>query len=516
MVYKEHYIEIYVNGNLLELESQNSLNLRFQNSIYDPEKISSTQAEYSFEFEIPSTPNNDKIFDYANNLSKLNKFRSRFDAEVYGDGTLIFQGTLTLNGFKDRKYQCNLVSVKVYSLEEIFGDAVLTDVPWSIPFEGAGTTDYTINYYNQAEEKVKFPLISYGAFQKSPLYSDEAGNDYSSKYDIDKYNKWYVESFAPSLNLLEYIKKAFNWKGYVVGGDAFTNPYLNNIYMSTNLADGQSPDYNIGNPKFGMVDLSATLTTRANDSGYQQELNFPYFRVGGKSESENVYNYNAVNIFNILSGNVTMNQSACYMYQPNENLIVVPADGFYKIELSASTTLNTTSAITAGQYTRGYLDDAPTEVDLELTPGLLEITPIEIALVKNYDDNYELPRHFMDNNLMNITKKILSLAISSIIVTILFSTPKYIGSVIKIVSVGSNLIYLSLPLIILSILAYGFSFPSLINTTTPLSFKLLRSPILVGLIFKYLLAKHMLTKSCRGFPIITILRCEFSAASNIS
>lgn len=390
MVYKSHYIEIYVNGKLLELESQDSLNLRFQNTIYDPEKISSTQAEYSFEFEIPSTPNNDKIFDYANNLSKLNKFRSRFDAEVYGDGTLIFQGTLTLNGFKDRKYHCNLVSIKVYSLEEIFGDAVLTDVPWSIPFEGAGTTANTINYYNSVNEKVKFPLISYGAFQKSPLYSDEAGNDYTSKYDIDKYNRWYVESFAPSLNLLEYIKKAFNWKGYVVGGDAFTNPYLNNIYMSTNLADGQSPDYNIGNPKFGMVNLSATLTTKANDSGYQQELNFPYFRVGGKSESENVYNYNAVNIFNILSGNVTMNQASCYMYQPDENLIVVPADGFYKIELSASTTLNTTSAITAGQYTRGYLDDAPTEVDLELTPGLLEITPIEIALVKNYDDNYEL------------------------------------------------------------------------------------------------------------------------------
>ena len=33
MVYKEHYIEIYVNGKLLELESQDSLNLRFQNTL---------------------------------------------------------------------------------------------------------------------------------------------------------------------------------------------------------------------------------------------------------------------------------------------------------------------------------------------------------------------------------------------------------------------------------------------------------------------------------------------------
>ena len=81
MVYKEHYIEIFVNGHSLELESQDSLNLRFQNTIYDPEKISSTQAEYSFEFEIPSTPVNDKIFDYANNLAKINKFRCRFNTE---------------------------------------------------------------------------------------------------------------------------------------------------------------------------------------------------------------------------------------------------------------------------------------------------------------------------------------------------------------------------------------------------------------------------------------------------
>ena len=78
MVYKEHYIEIFVNGHSLELESQDSLNLRFQNTIYDPEKISSTQAEYSFEFEIPSTPVNDKIFDYANNLAKIKGLIQRF------------------------------------------------------------------------------------------------------------------------------------------------------------------------------------------------------------------------------------------------------------------------------------------------------------------------------------------------------------------------------------------------------------------------------------------------------
>lgn len=395
MVYKEHYIEIYVNGKLLELESQDSLNLRFQNTIYDPEKISSTQAEYSFEFSIPSTPNNDKIFDYANNLSKLDKFRARFNAEVYGDGTLIFEGTLTLNGFKEKKYQCNLVSVKVYSLEEIFGDAVLTDVPWSIYFEGAGTTANTINYYNQlSSEKIKFPLISYGAFQKSPYNEDDVAKDYTPKYDIDKYNRWYVESFYPSLNVLEYIKKAFNWKGYTVGGDVFNNPFLSNIYMSTNLADEQDPEYNVGNPKFGSVDLTATLTTD-NNGGYGQELHFPYYRISAKESNTTYdvateYNFKDIELYDILTGSVTVAR-ATYMYQPDEHIIVIPASGFYKIELSANTTLNTTSTITAAQYTR-YLQaiEELTEEDLQLTPGLSEITPVEIQLVRNYDDNVEL------------------------------------------------------------------------------------------------------------------------------
>ena len=396
MVYKAHYIEIYVNGHLLEI-SQDDINMRFNVSIYDPEIISSTQAEYSFELSIPSTPNNDKIFDYANNLSKLNKFRCRFDAEVYGDGTLIFNGTLTLNGFKDKKYKCNLVSVKVYSLEDIFGDAVLTDVPWSVPFEGAGNTAHTIDYYNQVTTSgVTFPLVSYGAFQKSPYNEDDVAKDYTSKYDIDKYNRWYVESFAPSLNMLEYIKRAFNWKGYSVGGDVYRNPYLNSIFMSTNLDDDQSPDYNIGNPKFGSVELSAIYTTSANGA-YAQELKFPYYMITAKQSSttydlEKQYNFKDVELYDLLSSDsVTTVSGASYMYQPDEHIIVIPADGFYKIELSAATTLNTSSAITAAQYTRyQQAIEELTEEDLQLTPGLSEITPVEIALVRNYEDNYEL------------------------------------------------------------------------------------------------------------------------------
>jgi hypothetical protein len=279
MIYKEHLIELWVNGSKVELEDQKSLNMRFNNVLIDPTKISNTQAEYSFEFEIPCTPNNNKIFDYANVLSKPNKFHARYNAKVYADGSAIFNGSLTLNGVKDNMYKCNLVNVKTYSLEDIFGDDNMDDIKWSIPFNGAGTSNFTIDYYNSHQESgVTFPFISYGAFQKSPYYSDEVANDYTSKFDLDEYNRWYVESFYPSPNMLETVRKAFESKGYTVGGDAFNSPNLNDIYLSGNLADGQVPTYNLGNPKFGKVSLSASIST-SGKSFYEQELNFPYYKV---------------------------------------------------------------------------------------------------------------------------------------------------------------------------------------------------------------------------------------------
>lgn len=407
MIYKEHLLELWVNGNKVELEDQKSLNMRFNNVLFDPTKISSTQAEYSFEFELPATPKNNIIFDYANNLSKLNKFHQRYNAEVYADGTVIFSGTITINSFKDNKYSVNLVSVKVYSLDDIFGDKTMNKIDWKIPFEGAGDGQYTIDWYNsQLETNVTFPLVSYGAFQKNPKYSDDAANEYTSKFDFDEYNKWYIETFYPSANVLETLKKAFEAVGYTVGGDVFNNTYLKNIFMSTNLADEQDPQYNVGNPKFGKIDLSATFSTNSR-VGYVQDLKFPYYKVGGISEYidgkwveiEEGYNLESVQLYDILAeGNVTVNQSVSYSYQPNEHIIVIPADGFYKIQMEIDTTLQTTNDLTAELNYRGVvfrelmleLDDKLTKGDVTFHPNFLTTTPVEIQLVRNYDDNLEL------------------------------------------------------------------------------------------------------------------------------
>ena len=387
MLWKNHNIELYINGNPVDLEGEDSLNIRFNNVLMTPEKINSSSGEYSYEFELPSTKNNNKIFDYANVLSKTNKFHQRYNAQVIADGTIIFTGTLVINSFKNNKYSCNLVAIKNYSLEEIFGEQTLNKIPWNIDFNGVTS----INYYNQNSKEVKFPLISYGVFAKDPENSDDVYDDYTSKFVIDKWNKWYVQSFYPSHNMLETVRKAFEWKGYQVFGDAFVDDTLKNIYMSTNLADDQDPAYNIGNPAFGKVDLSTSASF--SGAGYMQELSFPYehvqLRSFSQTEEQEYYNFDNVMIQDLLSTGVTVNQSPSYMYQPNEHVIVIPESGWYMIELTANTAINSGS-ITAALHVRkdnGYEWLYQNE---SITKSLSAMTPIEIHLVRNYDDNVEL------------------------------------------------------------------------------------------------------------------------------
>lgn len=432
---KNNYIELKVNGKSVEFESQRDINIRINNVLFNPAKIETTQATYSFEFSLPCTPTNNKIFDYANNLSRLNKFHKRWDAELYADGNVIFRGSLALKGVEDGYYDCNLVNYKANSIEDIFEDNVLTDIPWYMDFSGTPT----INSANaDSTSKVVFPLVSYGAFLKDPQYKDEVSADYTSKYKIDIYNKWYIESFYPSINAVELIKKSFEWKGYTVQGDLFSDNALMNVFMSTNLADGQDPVYNLGNPKFGKLSLSVDWKNKMDykdgDSGFTfgvvQELSHPYGLVNNPDctkaanwaifaivqnasstfydDSENlndvstdpIYNFERVRIYDMLSADdnesgYTIND-ATYLFNPDEHCIYVPTDGFYKIKLQYRIKLVNDSKITVKQNVRKFITTTQNvgftayEDDIKITPNLVTSTPFEIQLVRNYDDNLEL------------------------------------------------------------------------------------------------------------------------------
>ena len=420
MISDVHYIELYINGGLMELESQDSINLRINSVLFNPTQTTTKQGEYSYSFELPSTPNNDKILDYGNNLSKLNKFHARYSSQVYADGRLIFDGSLTVQKYdaKDKMYTCNLVNIKINTLDEIFGDMKMTDLKWMIDFDGAPTinsvnSDYSTKYF--------FPLVSYGVFQKKAVSTDEVGSTYTAKHTLDKYNKWWIESFYPSLNVVETMKKAFESKGYNVDGSAFRDNYINSIYASCNLADEQTPIYNIGNPRLGQASINFTWnnyrslntsssnfgdrTSRANSTGgIDQELTFPYEYIRPAVNASNrdaaaEYNFDTIMYWNMLdsvnNSAVTVDvQGDTYMYDPNEMAFVIPADGWYRINFSVNSAKlsgNGTS-FKATQWTTTYKDgDEFRREKVDMRRDLSsQQTPLEIQIIRNYSDNIEL------------------------------------------------------------------------------------------------------------------------------
>lgn len=402
---------------MVEFESQESLGLRINNVIFNPTKVSTTTGEYSYSFKIPSTPKNDKILNYANNLSKTNKFHVRYPSQVFADGNLIFDGSLTIKKYdaKDKIYECNLVNIKISTLEDIFGDDKLTDMSWYVPFKGADT----INSVNaDASTKYWFPFVCYGAFSKNPMSSTQEIEyaDYTSKYDIDGTNVFYLEDFYPSLQLVEQMRKCFESKGYTVGGNVFNNSTFSNIYCSTQLAEGQDPEYNVGNPKFGKLDVKIQMQALPDYTipkwQHVQDLEYKYFPAGYEYDSSemcmkpNAYNFDEIITLNLLRG-------VYYYNNPNnmikgdgvhdEYYIEIPADGFYRISMSGSCTLDQDNGFTARQKGlkesgAAFSSDSPIvamgegaeDYDVWIPVDATRTMPFEIQLVKGLDPNIEL------------------------------------------------------------------------------------------------------------------------------
>ena len=417
MISSRHYIELWVNGKMVELEDQDSLGIRLNAVLFNPTKVTTTKSEYSFSFDVPSTPNNDRIFNYANNLSRLNKFHGRYSAKVVADGDEIFNGSMIIEKYDASKkmYSCNLVNVKTNTLEDIFKDKKLTDYKWMIDYSGA-TTINAVN--NDMSSKYYFPFLSYGVFQKDYVSSDQVGNTYTSKFLIDKYCKFYHSSFFPSINVSEEIRQLFEKEGYTVNGSLFTDPWLSNVYSSVNLNDEQVPMYNVGNPLFGKVDISfhwdnkssvlsdGTNTSKIGNGGIVQDLSYPFYRVDGRmtdlsqfhGDTSIVYNFDKILLYGMLDSknnkSVTVSSNTrSYMYDPNEMVIVIPTDGWYKITFECRNISldKSTTTFKAKQWNATYNSkDAFEKREMTITKDSFDTCPLEIQLVKNYDNNVEL------------------------------------------------------------------------------------------------------------------------------
>lgn len=403
---KTHEVNIFINDERADIFSQDSLNLRFNNTFADPSKISTIQTEYTFSFTLPITKTNEKIFDYANILSKRNKFNKRFKTHVNVDGILIFDGELILQSITKEGYKCNLYINRLNTIDKIFGDTTLNQITnWKIAYN----QNETINNINSIQDinydnaDVFFPLVSYGMFQKKQTSNET----YTSKHLIDDYATLYNENFYPSHNLLKLVEKCFEHKGYTVDGDIFDDEVLKRIYISTNLADGQDPLYNYGYNNMGKVEFSFEWTNYdkvlSGTSAKQEyifraatsidaDLDVPKFSVGAGTDGITYANWTTNNVYDIWSSQLIKN---IQFQTPNnilwrENRIVAPTNGFYKIKLELDYNIDQSEQFNRYIYKRPTLrGDVIRETIESGTTWTFDDFYTEFQLVRNSEDGMD-------------------------------------------------------------------------------------------------------------------------------
>lgn len=391
MITKRHLVTLIINGKEAELYSQEDINLRINNVIYNPSKITTSTAEYSFSFELPKCSVNNQIFDNANDHAKVGKFGKNYSCEVYADGELIFNGTLRLKSIEADVYKCNLVSIKQNKIEDIFGDHKMNELKWYIPFVGIDS----INITNQSDTSdYFFPFVSYGCFQKEPEAKYGDVNIYTGKFDLDKTLMIYQETFPPSPKITTLVKKLFEQYGYVADGDIFSDEIADKIYLSEYLKDDQDPSYNIGGSSGKCtVNFSARNMEILGTSGYtllhgdENTLTYGY---APNASNRGTKNFNTVHVYDVWNmanfnssrfhaGDVSTDNPWLF----RNNCIVIPATGLYKVTLGATVSIFGHS-FKAGVYS-GYNDDI---VEITVNPTNIwgEATPVELQIVRNENE----------------------------------------------------------------------------------------------------------------------------------
>ena len=415
MISKRHNISIVVNGEQLEVESQDAINLRINNTVYDPEKVSVTQSEYSFSFNVPQTPKNNRIFGFANVPSVKGKFVRQFKAYVYADNIEIFKGLLRISSIGEGQYKCNLISRKNNSIDEIFGESTMNQIRWDVPYVGTATQ----NAMNQQKDPdYFFPLVCYGAFQKDP-YMQVKGEDtklnyYTSTNLLDKWTKFYNETFVPSPKLIEIVKRMIQQKGYTYSGDVFSDDLINKLYLSSSIVSEQDPAYNIGGNR-GKITVNFNYHIQGQkhenfipnlnsyverDLIYPENYHYLYndtMKNGNKGEDKAMI----YTLWNEDNGNGTVTQNNDDMYE--NGFIVIPHDGLYKIRMDISLQITDTAKSVEDSFPHSVLKNPNNmnEWTLMHYPATkvmdLEKLSYDIQLVKN--GSYDL--EFIATNKIN-------------------------------------------------------------------------------------------------------------------
>lgn len=369
MLINNHTITLVINNTIADVFSED-LGIRLNKIMNDPTKLIPSLGEYSFTFTLPITNTNAKIFSYANVPSRKNKFNNIYNAVLYADGNVIFNGNLKLTQTTSTEFSCNLYTNKTNQLQTIFDETKLNEFDWYVDFNGISTinevnADMTSEYY--------FPLVAYYPFNKKPKTKTLSGyNIYTPKNTIDDTNVWQYNDFIPSMNMSALLKHLFKAKGFELEGDITTDKVLTSIYLSNNIAQEQDPQYNYGNDNIGRCKFNVKYTNVNDDRG-NSKVYYPIYNI---QNNDNI-GYDSVIPYPLLKrGEITE------MYNKQKlmtkNGITIQTDGWYEIITEVTLEIPQSQQSQSNIYNEDLTNTytiSPNPTDMPLEFQLLQYNP---------------------------------------------------------------------------------------------------------------------------------------------
>lgn len=384
-------MELYINKQLCDLGGMNK-NILFKRVFINPSELSTKDAQKSYEFELPTTDRNNRIFGFKNVEEVQGKFVEIYDAYLVIGGVKVFDGKFRMSQITRDYYKGNLGVPHIQTIKEIFGEQKMSEAgEWNVSFKGFPES---INEYNNTPNPpCFFPYVLYGLLPKTSredgIFSDKDIWDNTAVVSLD--------DFPPSINCLEAIRNIFKSKEFTITGTAFNDERLTKLYMSYK----NPTEYELPWNYRGLIDLE--LIGNLNIEDEKVYIN----------EEKMVANYDMIKARRP-SMRPTPVVNKGYMY--DRGIITIPVSGVYEVELDAEITLNDGKDWTGNSTgTINGLNYIRIGQDLYLLSGttfdeLADLHSFEVKLLRYTDSDFnpsdiEIDRKFGKPNLYQDNKE---------------------------------------------------------------------------------------------------------------
>lgn len=349
-------IELYIDKQLCDISDPDKFSVYLKRQLYNPTELNTKDAQASYSITLPASTTNNRIFGFANVEEVRGKFGHLYDAELIVNGIKILVGKFRLNEINRDSYKGNLGIPAPITVKEIFKDKYMNQLDeWIIKIDNTKGLDFITQINKKDTPPCIFPFVLYGLMPRDPnvppMYKGELQTeDFEAlykeryKYIYDENVRLGIEDIPASVNCLQMLKQIFENEKYELGGSAFSDERLKNLYVSYKNPNDYPQGWNWGD--LGEMKIKGSWRTAYTENGRDYN-NFERQFIKNSDDYGEYFNINLFDSNNLVIDDIQDNGTNVTYAQYKDKYtddkghhlqrkklnIHIPKSGYYKVHL---------------------------------------------------------------------------------------------------------------------------------------------------------------------------------------